>query len=116
MLQVIATIICIIGLAVAIALSVLDVEYSSFTAVHQIVGILVVAVLIIQLVLGYSHHTIFKKVGGRTWVTYMHLWTGRAVIVIGMIDTVLYVTLTLILVTEHHHEVLGQELHHLKSH
>jgi hypothetical protein len=90
MLQVIATGICIIGLALAVALSVLDVEYSSFTAVHQIVGILVVFVLVLQLVLGYIHHTNFKRVGGRTWASYAHVWTGRTVIVVGMVDTVLY--------------------------
>jgi protein-S-isoprenylcysteine O-methyltransferase Ste14 len=91
-LQVIATLICIIGLAVAVALSVMDVEYNSFTAVHQIIGILVVAVLVLQVVLGYMHHKKFKKVGGRTWVSYAHLWTGRAVVIVGMVNAVLYVT------------------------
>lgn len=89
--QVVATLICIIGLAVAVALSIMDIEYNSFTAVHQIIGILVVAVLVLQVVLGYMHHTKFKRLGGRTWVSFTHLWTGRMVIVIGMVNTVLYV-------------------------
>jgi hypothetical protein len=101
MLQAIATVICIIGLAAAVALSILDVEYSSFTAAHQIIGFLVIVVLMLQLVLGYAHHATYKRVGGRTWATYMHLWTGRTVVVIGMINTALYVTLDLILVSEH---------------
>jgi Eukaryotic cytochrome b561 len=91
MLQIIATVACIIGLAVAVVLSVMDVEYDSFNTAHQVVGILVVAALFFQAALGYIHHKNFKKVGGRTWASYAHLWTGRIVILAGMVNTVLYV-------------------------
>lgn len=90
-LQVIAATICIVGLAVAVALSVIDLEYSSFTATHQIIGMLVVAVVVFQVMLGYLHHKNFK-VRGRTWASYAHLWTGRTIIIVGMINTVLYAT------------------------
>jgi hypothetical protein len=91
MLQIIVTVICIIGLALAVVLSVMDVEYSSFNTAHQVIGILVVAILTFQAVLGYIHHKNFKKVHGRTWASYAHLWTGRMVILAGMVNTVLYV-------------------------
>lgn len=91
MLQAITAIICIVGLAVAVALSVIDLEYNSFTATHQIIGMLAVAAVVFQVVLGYLHHKNFK-VGGRTWASYTHLWTGRTVIIVGMINTVLYAT------------------------
>ena len=90
-LQIIATVVCIIGLVVAIAFSVMDFEYNSFSAAHQIIGILVVVALIFQAVLGFMHHKNFKRVGGRTWMSYAHLWTGRAVIIVGMVNAVLYV-------------------------
>jgi hypothetical protein len=90
-LQVITAVICIVGLAVAVALSVIDLEYNSFTATHQIIGMLVVAAVVLQVVLGYLHHKNFK-VSGRTWASYAHLWTGRTVIIVGMINTVLYAT------------------------
>jgi predicted ferric reductase len=82
MLQIIATVICIIGLAVAVVLSVMGVEYDSFNIAHQVIGILVVAVLFFQIVLGHI---------GRTWASYAHLWTGRIAILAGMVNTVLYV-------------------------
>jgi hypothetical protein len=91
MLQATTAIICIVGLAVAVALSVIDLEYNSFTATHQIIGMLVVAAVVFQVVLGYLHHKNFK-VGGRTWASYAHLWTGRTVIMVGMINMVLYAT------------------------
>jgi hypothetical protein len=47
--------------------------------------------LILQVILGYMHHTNFKRVGGRTWVSFTHMWTGRMVIIVGMVNTVLYV-------------------------
>jgi hypothetical protein len=102
MLQIIATGICFIGLAVAVALSVMDVEYNSFTAVHQIVGILVVIVLVLQLVLGYVHHTNFKRAGGRTWASNAHIWIGRTMIVVGMVNTVLYAICPSLISSDYH--------------
>ena len=90
-LQILATFICIIGLIVAIALSAMDPEYVSFDNSHQILGILVVASLIIQVLLGYSHHRNYQKLGRRTWISHSHLWVGRLVIVLGMVNGVLYV-------------------------
>jgi hypothetical protein len=87
MLQIIATVIRIISLAVAVVLSVIDVEYDSFNTAYQVIGILVVAALFFQAVLRYIHHKNFKEVCGRTWTSYAHLWTGR---IAGMVNTVLY--------------------------
>jgi len=91
-LQFLASLICAVGLAVAIAFSAMDLEYSSFNRGHQILGIVVVAALPLQSVFGYIHHLRYKQVGRRTLNSHLHLWTGRAVIVLGMINTVLYVS------------------------
>ena len=91
MLQILATLLCVIGLIVAIALSTMDPEYASIDESHQIIGIVAVAALIFQAVLGYLHHRNYKISGGRTWFSYSHLWVGRMVIVLGMVNAVLYV-------------------------
>ena len=46
MLQVITTMICIVSLGVAVILSVIGIEYNSFTATQQIIGMLVVAAVV----------------------------------------------------------------------
>ena len=91
-LQIFATSACVLGLVLAIALSALDPEYDSFDEGHQIIGIIVVVVLIIQAMLGYSHHRTYKKLAQRTWVSHSHLWVGRVVIALGMINAILYVS------------------------
>jgi flagellar biosynthesis protein FliQ len=87
--QLVATAACLLGLGVAIVMSVQSKQYKSFSFTHQILGIAVVAVLIAQAIFGYLHHKNYKKVGGRTVVSHMHIWTGRIVVLIGMIDGVL---------------------------
>jgi hypothetical protein len=95
MLQIVATFICVIGLVIAVVLSIMDPEYVFFSEGHQIIGIVVVAALIVQALLGYLHHRDYTKLGRRTWFSHSHLWVGRVVIVMGMINAVLYVKLFL---------------------
>lgn len=89
MLQVAASTICLVGLICAISLSVLDPEYASFNQTHQILGIIAVAVLLPQIYFGYSHHRNYKKLGQRTTVSHLHLWSGRSVVLLGMVNAVL---------------------------
>jgi len=80
---------CLIGLCVAIALSVLGVEWADFDFAHQIIGIVVVVLAFVQGMLGYRHHMNYKKFKGRTVVSYVHILFGRGVIWFGMLNTVL---------------------------
>lgn len=89
MLQIFATLICVLGLIIAITFSAMDPEYDTFDQGHQIIGILAVVALIIQALLGYQHHRNYKKTGQRTAVSHSHIWTGRTVIVLGMVNAVL---------------------------
>ena len=89
MLQIFATVVCVLGLVIAIAFSAIDPEYSAFDHGHQIIGIVAVVALIIQALLGYQHHRNYKTTGHRTLVSHSHLWIGRAVIVLGMVNAVL---------------------------
>ena len=89
MLQVFAVAASTFGLAVAIVLSIMDPEYKGLDEGHQIIGIVVVVALFLQAALGYVHHANYKKYEGRTWASHAHLWTGRVVIVVGMLNAVL---------------------------
>ena len=89
MLQIFATIVCVLGLVIAISFSALDPEYNAFDEGHQIIGIVAVVALFIQALLGYQHHRNYKKTGQRTVVSHSHLWIGRVVIVLGMVNAVL---------------------------
>jgi Eukaryotic cytochrome b561 len=87
--QSIASIAAFVGLAVAIALSIVGIEYDGFDEGHQILGIVVVALLVLQITAGYIHHARFKVLGRRTSVSYAHLWLGRIVIYGGMLNAIL---------------------------
>ena len=53
---------------------------------HPIIGIVIFAVLFLQPVLGLIHHFQFKKYGRRTFWSYGHLWLGRLLITLGIIN------------------------------
>ena len=88
MLQVLATLICILGLILAITFSAMDPEYDSFNQAHQIIGMIAVVGLLIQMLLGISHHKQYKKMEQRTWYSHAHLWVGRLVVALGMFNAV----------------------------
>ncbi|KIW12035.1 hypothetical protein PV08_09309 [Exophiala spinifera] len=78
-----------VGFGVAIALSILGIEWRHFSAAHQIIGIVVIVLALAQGQLGYWHHMQYKKLGKRTSVSYMHIALGRGVIWLGMVNLVL---------------------------
>lgn len=53
---------------------------------HPIIGIVLFVVLFIQPVLGLIHHCQYKKLGRRTFWSYGHLWLGRLLVPLGMIN------------------------------
>jgi Eukaryotic cytochrome b561 len=87
--QVTASVASLIGLALAIALSIIGVEYNGFDEAHQVLGLCVVALLAAQVLGGYWHHLNFKKLGRRIAVSHGHMWLGRCLIYSGMVNTVL---------------------------
>ncbi|KAF2708854.1 iron reductase domain protein [Pleomassaria siparia CBS 279.74] len=68
-----------IGITLAKDLKVLDSR-------HPIIGIVVFALLFIQPFLGFIHHSLFKKYQTRTFVSHAHIWLGRIVLVLGIIN------------------------------
>ncbi|KAF2849132.1 hypothetical protein T440DRAFT_499948 [Plenodomus tracheiphilus IPT5] len=53
---------------------------------HPIIGILVFVLLFFQPLLGMVHHVKFRKYSKRTVWSYAHLWLGRLVITLGMVN------------------------------
>lgn len=53
---------------------------------HAIIGIVLLAAVFFMPALGWMHHMMFKKVGSRTMWSHAHIWLGRAVIPLGIIN------------------------------
>ena len=43
-------------------------------------------VLFFQPVLGYLHHSAYKKKGGRSLWSHAHIWLGRTIILVGIVN------------------------------
>jgi hypothetical protein len=53
---------------------------------HPIIGIVIFVLLFFQPILGFIHHLQYKKYTRRTIWSYGHLWLGRILITLGMIN------------------------------
>jgi hypothetical protein len=53
---------------------------------HSIIGLIVVGALLLQPVSGITHHLLYKKTGGANVATYPHIWWGRAIVTLGIIN------------------------------
>jgi hypothetical protein len=51
-----------------------------------VIGIIVFMMIFFMPILGQLHHRNFKKYQRRTGVSYAHIWTGRLIIPLGMIN------------------------------
>ncbi|KAK0669901.1 hypothetical protein QBC41DRAFT_390673 [Cercophora samala] len=56
---------------------------------HQWLGAGIVIGLVVQSVLGWRHHVDFVRIKRRTWISYGHIWLGRAVVAGGFANVVL---------------------------
>jgi hypothetical protein len=53
---------------------------------HAVIGLLLLAVFFLMPFFGALHHRVYQKVRGRSWVSYAHIFTGRAGVVLGMVN------------------------------
>jgi hypothetical protein len=53
---------------------------------HAVFGLFVVGALLLQPVTGLLHHSLFKRQDGPNAATYPHIWWGRAIVTLGMIN------------------------------
>jgi hypothetical protein len=61
---------------------------------HSIIGLVVVGSLLVQPVTGLVHHLLFRHRGRPNAATYPHIWWGRAIITLGIINGGLGLQLT----------------------
>ncbi|TVY94250.1 hypothetical protein LAWI1_G000705, partial [Lachnellula willkommii] len=69
------------GMGIWIALTV-----NKLDTYHAIIGLFVISCLIFQPVTGLVHHLLYKKTGGKNAATYPHVWWGRAIVTLGIIN------------------------------
>ncbi|KAI4742065.1 hypothetical protein E4T50_07497, partial [Aureobasidium sp. EXF-12298] len=53
---------------------------------HPIIGIVLFILIFFQPILGYMHHRLFKKYKRRTFWSHAHIWLGRIIITLGIIN------------------------------
>jgi hypothetical protein len=53
---------------------------------HAIIGLLLLAVMLLMPFLGWLHHKFYQRIRGRTWASYAHIFTGRAGVLLGMVN------------------------------
>ncbi|KAL7933529.1 hypothetical protein V8C35DRAFT_304662 [Trichoderma chlorosporum] len=71
------------GAIVAIAMS-----DRVFGSPHQIAGVVIVSLLLVQAVLGWRHHVDFIRIFRRTWISYAHISLGFAILVSGWANVI----------------------------
>jgi hypothetical protein len=57
-----------------------------FKQTHTVYGTVIVCALVIQPFLGFLHHNHFKAHGARGSVSYFHIWWGRLLLAMGVIN------------------------------
>lgn len=60
--------------------------YTSAGKTHTIYGTCLFALFWIQPLLGYAHHLLFVKKRSRTLVSHVHIWYGRALFIMAMVN------------------------------
>lgn len=71
-------------------------QTKNFNTAHQVIGIIVFIFILAQFTLGVLHHRGFKKTQKTTKFAPVHVWLGRAAIILGIVNAFLYV-ITLVL-------------------
>lgn len=61
-------------------------SYHALDTAHSVIGIIVAGCLLLQPISGLTHHILYKRHGRRNVATYPHVWWGRAVISLGIIN------------------------------
>jgi len=75
-----------VGLGIYIAQAVNFPNYSLLHQAHPIIGLVVFSLITFQPILGVLHHRYFKKYKKRTVWSHGHLWLGRIVITLGIVN------------------------------
>ncbi|ESZ99321.1 hypothetical protein SBOR_0283 [Sclerotinia borealis F-4128] len=61
-------------------------SYQALGTAHSITGLVVAGCLLLQPISGLTHHLLYKRHGSRNFATYPHVWWGRAILSLGIIN------------------------------
>ncbi|KAK3393630.1 hypothetical protein B0H63DRAFT_22343 [Podospora didyma] len=77
---------CLMWAAFALGVKAAKDRDELFQQSHTILGTVVVCLMVIQPALGFLHHRHFVSAGGRGPVSYAHIWFGRSLLVLGVVN------------------------------
>ncbi|KFA79391.1 hypothetical protein S40288_06071 [Stachybotrys chartarum IBT 40288] len=84
--QMVSSVFVFVGLVLGILASRLYQRSMHFDSAHQILGIIIVATVISQLVLGFLHHKKHQTNQGPSRYGQIHIWVGRVMLLFGLIN------------------------------
>lgn len=84
--QTFASILAIIGIIFGFYLSTMFTKSDSFNSAHQIIGMVVTAAVVIQWLIGFWHHALYKKFQRPTYYGVGHRHFGRIVIILAIVN------------------------------
>jgi len=86
-IQVLALALLIVGFGLGVKLGQLrDLLYKFSGRTHTIFGTVILALFLIQPFLGLAHHHFYKRTAARTSVSHIHIWFGRIIIILAVIN------------------------------
>ncbi|KAI0972345.1 hypothetical protein F4678DRAFT_58461 [Xylaria arbuscula] len=84
--QVVAFGLVLVGAILGFVISTTYNRSKKFNTPHQVIGIIIFIFVIAQLVLGILHHRVYKKTLQPTKIAPFHVWLGRLVILLGIVN------------------------------
>lgn len=83
-IQLFTFILAIVGFSLGIYTSQLNETH--WTADHQKLGVAIMALFFLQAPMGYIHHVNFVATGERGFWSHAHIWNGRLVMLLGIVN------------------------------
>ncbi|KAI2624861.1 putative iron reductase domain protein [Hypoxylon sp. NC1633] len=87
--QGIAVLLTIMGSGLGFSISKHYNRSKNFNTAHQVIGILIFIFIFAQFGLGYFHHRTFKRTQQTTKLAPIHVWMGRLILVLGVVNSFL---------------------------
>ncbi|KAL2073279.1 hypothetical protein VTL71DRAFT_10603 [Oculimacula yallundae] len=84
--QTISALVALIGVGVGIKAGMQYNRTKNFNSAHQIFGIIIIAAMICQFIIGFLHHRMYKQTQLPTKLAPIHIWLGRVVIPAGIVN------------------------------
>lgn len=79
----------IVGFGLGVHTSYFYNRSKKFNSAHQVIGILLFIFVIAQFALGFMHHRVYKKTQQPTKLAPVHVWMGRVIIPVGVMNAFL---------------------------